>query len=75
MDITEPGRARLTVDNGNAFIAREDGRYYAEIAEDADVPEAAGQSRSGLSSYRAAATWVARQLGHKGKLDIRVERD
>ncbi len=75
VDIVEPGKALVTVPTGGARIGREDGKYWADIYEDSDVKEAAGQYKEGFASYKAAGRWVARQHGYDGPLDIQVERD
>ncbi|MFI2616620.1 hypothetical protein [Streptomyces sp. NPDC018584] len=75
VDITEPGKAIVTLPAGGARIGSENGKYWADIYEDSDVEEAAGQYGDGFASYRAAGQWVARRHGYDGPLDIRVEKD
>jgi hypothetical protein len=77
VDVVERGRALVMLPNGQAFIGRMDGRYYADVSEwdGHENHRHPYPYREGLTSYRAAATWLARQLGHRGKLEIRIEKE
>lgn len=76
VDIVECGRARVLLPNGYAYVARERPYYSATVDEWDDGPEEGSlPHREGFTSYKAAAVWLARTLGHSGKLDIRTERD
>lgn len=77
VDITEPGRARVTLPNGYAYIAREGSRYSATVDEwdGHETDPEPFPSRIGLRTYKAAATWIARAMGITGALDIVTERE
>lgn len=73
VDVTEPGRARVTFSQGYAYIGRQDGAYYATVDEWDGAEEL--PSREGFHSYKAAAKWVARTMGITGALDIQVKHE
>lgn len=71
VDVVERGKAIVVLPNGQARIGREDGRYFVDATEwDGHEEVFPLPCEYGLSSYESAATWIARALGHAGKLDI-----
>lgn len=68
VDIMEPGKAIIA---GMGIIKRENGKYvgYADY-----LPTGETYSRP-FSSYAAAARWMAREYGAKGKLTVHMHRD
>lgn len=75
VDVFERGKALVTLPNGGARIGREDGAYWVDCTEWDGSDVFPLPYRDGFDSYKAAATWIARTMGHTGPLDIRVERD
>lgn len=68
VDIMEPGKAIIA---GMGIIKRENGKYvgYADY-----LPTGETYSRP-FSGYAAAARWMAREYGAKGKLTVHMHRD
>ncbi|WP_158721123.1 hypothetical protein [Streptomyces sp. NRRL S-241] len=75
VDVVEPGKAIVILPNGQARIGRQDGRYYVDTTEwdGHEEDREPWPFRYGLSSYREAATWIARALGHEGPLYVRID--
>lgn len=69
VDIIEPGKALVS---GMGIIRREHGKYvaYADY-----LPSGVVESSKGLSSYQAAARWMVRTYGGKGKIVVHMHRD
>jgi len=73
VDVVERGKALVTLPNGGARIGREDGRYWVDVSEWVGHEEL--PYKAGLASYKAAAKWVARRMGHAGELAIEIKHE
>ncbi|MCY0941924.1 hypothetical protein [Streptomyces antarcticus] len=67
--------AIVILPNGQARIGRQDGRYYVDTTEwdGHENDREPWPCKYELKSYADAATWLARELGHDGALDVRVD--
>lgn len=75
VDRFERGKALVTLPNGGARIGREKGAYWIDCTEWDGSNVFPLPYKNGFASYKAAATWMARTMGHTGPLEIREEKE
>ncbi|WAB08855.1 hypothetical protein SEA_SUCCESS_76 [Streptomyces phage Success] len=75
VDRFERGKALVTLPNGGARIGREDGAYWIDCTEWEGSNVHPLPYKSGFASYKAAAKWMARTMGHTGPLDIQEDKE
>ncbi|MFE9442477.1 hypothetical protein ACFYO2_26525 [Streptomyces sp. NPDC006602] len=75
VDEFEPGKALVTLPNGGARIGRQGSTFWVDCTEWDESDVSPLPRKGGFPSQVEAATWMAREMGHKGLLDIREEKE
>ncbi|MGW1673307.1 hypothetical protein [Streptomyces sp. NPDC002324] len=75
VDEFEPGKALVTLPNGGARIGKQGSTFWIDCTEWDEAETLPLPVRGGFASQKDAATWLAREMGHKGLLDIREEKE